>query len=513
MSGVGIHAATQDGACAAQASEALHVSTSDAVGAASRLILDESSDSDCFMEAVRKSERAESLAGVESLGRGSSDALGIEQPAGIQAGALQSLDVDSDSEIWLVQAARNAESASSHVPMPSRLATASPAGHATLQHEELPPTIPAMPAADYVDDPMGEVEHWFKVVVNMLPQVVQDIAFWQSMPMFTQYIMSKTFSEIVDDCMTSIRASRGLDISIEDASKLQRCLGSVTLLPLAVMATYLHRGCGLPDIFAFDLYQACLASCQHIELAMACYADRSSKFNCRARWWACPPGDPNAGKSPTCSLIGGWFRQLVTGSRHLFHPVDHVVGVGNNGKIQERMRKLTGTVLLVGPEAKPVLDPDFPSRGKVDVGRYIDWTRWLECANGGAFEWGTAAEERATSKSKARRHRSDTEACGGDHPASAAVEPFHARLRAAIDRLAADSSATSPEVLAELNSLQAESTRMPLLCASTGEADLQRLSFEKPMLIFANFNSSAWSQIGGCQSRRGTSSASVHGPL
>ena len=67
--------------------------------------------------------------------------------------------------------------------------------------------------------------------------------------------------------------------------------------------------------------------------------------------------------------------------------MDHFCGVGNNGKIQERLRALDGVLLLVGPEAKPILDPSFPTKETVDVGKYLDLTCWLECANGGKFEW------------------------------------------------------------------------------------------------------------------------------
>ena len=148
----------------------------------------------------------------------------------------------------------------------------------------------------------------------------------------------------------------------------------------------------------FDLFQACLASCQHKDLSVALYANQSTRFTCRARWWACPTGDPNAGKSPTCSAISNLFSALVSQHRPLFHPVDHFVGVGNNGKIQERLRRLEGALLLWGPEAKPILDPNFPNRETVDIGKYLDLTRWLECANGGKFEWGTGAEEKQVLK-------------------------------------------------------------------------------------------------------------------
>ena len=90
--------------------------------------------------------------------------------------------------------------------------------------------------------------------------------------------------------------------------------------------------------------------------------------------------------------------------RNLFYPVDHFCRVGNNGKIQERLRSLEGVLILWGPEAKPILDPNFPVKESVDVGKYLDFTRWLECANGGKFEWGTGAEEKQARGSKDKQH-------------------------------------------------------------------------------------------------------------
>ena len=190
--------------------------------------------------------------------------------------------------------------------------------------------VRGMSLPDFVDDPAGEIDFWFRIVANAPKQVVQDITFWQRLPLYSQYIREKSVSEVMEDCVSHIKSCRGLNITVEEASRLDHDLGRVTILPLAVMAAFLHHGCGLPDVFAFDLFQACLASCQNTEVAVACYADKSTKFCCRARWWACPPGDPNAGKSPTCTVVGGWFRELVATCRHLFHELDNFIGVGNN---------------------------------------------------------------------------------------------------------------------------------------------------------------------------------------
>ena len=124
---------------------------------------------------------------------------------------------------------------------------------------------------------------------------------WQRMPMYSQYIREQTLQEVYAHSLQSIQSQRGLDIPIEQASRLPLVLGYTTILPLAVACQFLHFGCGLPAIFAFNLFQACLASCQRKELAVTLWADWSQKHNAKARWWACPTGDPNAGKSPICS--------------------------------------------------------------------------------------------------------------------------------------------------------------------------------------------------------------------
>ena len=199
------------------------------------------------------------------------------------------------------------------------------------------------------------------------------------------------------DNLERIRSQR---ILVEQAAQLPSVLPRTTSLRLAVACEYLHRGCGFPRIFAFDLFQACLASCQNKDLSVGLYARESENFTSKARWWACPVGDPNAGKSPTCSFLSNAFQKLVHEHRELFWAIDHFCGVGNNGKIQERLRSLEGVLLLWGPEAKPILDPAFPVKESVDVGKYLDFTRWLECANGGKFEWGTGSEEKQSKSSK-----------------------------------------------------------------------------------------------------------------
>ena len=81
----------------------------------------------------------------------------------------------------------------------------------------------------------------------------------------------------------------------------------------------------------------------------------------------------------------------------------HTCGAGNLGKFHEKLRETRSVGLPWGPESKPVLDPQFPAKGSTDTGKYIDFTRFLECANGGAFEWGTAAEEKEARRTRERK--------------------------------------------------------------------------------------------------------------
>ena len=246
---------------------------------------------------------------------------------------------------------------------------------------------------------LREVSHWFAILANADSDAANEI--FDRMPLYTEYIRSRSLDAILSESTQCLQTYRGLNVSIEQAAKMPRCLGQTTILPQAVACEYLHHGCGFPAVFAFDLFQACLASCQHKALEIALYAAKSTSFTCKARWWACPTGDPNAGKSPTCSFFMKAFATMIV-SQHFFTD-PHWIGVGNNNRIQNRLRALQGTLLLQGPESKPILDPNFPTKktvDTVDTGKYLDLTRRLESANGGKFEWGTGAEEMERQKRK-----------------------------------------------------------------------------------------------------------------
>ena len=255
-------------------------------------------------------------------------------------------------------------------------------------------SISVMPPPCYLEDPDAEVHSWFRVLANSGGRAATDANVWRQMPMYTQYIREHSLQEIASHCLASVRSQRGMEVSIEQAARLPRVFGYTTLLPLAAACEFVHSGCGLPSVYVFDMFQACLASCQHKHLDIALYADQSKHFTCKARWWACPTGDPNAGKSPACSFVLGAFEDFAAQYTSLLYNDQHWIGVGNNNRIQNRLRSLEGTLLLCGPESKPILDPSFPVRKTVDIGKYLDLTRWLEAANGGRFEWGTGQDEK-----------------------------------------------------------------------------------------------------------------------
>ena len=265
------------------------------------------------------------------------------------------------------------------------------------------PSVLRMPPPCFLDDPAGEVDYWFRALANSNGAAALDEMVWRRMPLYSQYIDGHTLEEVRQGCVGSIRKQRGLDLTIQQAAKLPSVLGYTSMLPLAVACEYLHTGCGFPAIFAFDLFQACLASCQNKHLEVSLYANRSKSFTSKARWWACPTGDPNAGKSPTCSLIMTAFRNLAQSVPQMLFSEEHWIGVGNNNRIQNRWRLLDGCLLLYGPESKPILDPHFPTKKTVDTGKFLDLTRWLECANGGRFEWGTGQDEKDRASRKSRQ--------------------------------------------------------------------------------------------------------------
>ena len=153
------------------------------------------------------------------------------------------------------------------------------AAHGDLN--DMPPgdMFDRMPPPCFLDDPAAEVQTWVNLLANSNGLAARDPEVWARMPCYTQYIQKHSLEEIVAESLACIQKYRGLDLSAEQAAKLPCPLSQTAILPLAVACEYLHHGCGLPAIFSFDLFQACLASCQHKSLEVAIYAAKSTSFS------------------------------------------------------------------------------------------------------------------------------------------------------------------------------------------------------------------------------------------
>ena len=222
--------------------------------------------------------------------------------------------------------------------------------------------------------------------------------------------------EIVEMSMSRIEELRTSPLTCEEAAELPRNFGVVTFLPLTVLAEYMHVGQGKPASFMFDCFNAVTASLLHLELRMAPYVSTDPTFLVGPRWWATPTGDPNAGKSPVMDFCVSVLDECREAHAAIFPQEDHTYCAGNIGKFQGKLRDTLGVCLLWGPELKPMLDPAFPVKGETDDGKFMNPTRLLESANGGAYEWGAASDLKAlrAAKNKLRALRAtgqDTSSC------------------------------------------------------------------------------------------------------
>lgn len=95
------------------------------------------------------------------------------------------------------------------------------------------------------------ISFWFRI------SAARDPCVWARMPLYSEYIARHSLNEIVgrSRSLQSTQGPCGLDLSFEDAAKLPTALACATLLPVAVACEYLRNGCGLPAVFAFDLFK------------------------------------------------------------------------------------------------------------------------------------------------------------------------------------------------------------------------------------------------------------------
>lgn len=228
-------------------------------------------------------------------------------PASRTSRALDSHSVDVPNLLGDSQLVPACATQQSIVPTPSLLHEDTTA---SLDIHGFGAGLRQMPTACYLDDPQGEVDYYFAMLANTRGDCALHQDFWESIPEYSQYISGHTFEQILEHSLDNLERIRSQRI-VEQAAQLPAVLPRTTSLRLAVACEYLHRGCGFPRIFAFDLFQACLASCQNKDLSVKLYARESENFTSKARWWACPVGDPNAGKSPTRSFLSNAFQKLA----------------------------------------------------------------------------------------------------------------------------------------------------------------------------------------------------------
>jgi len=104
-----------------------------------------------------------------------------------------------------------------------------------------------MKAETFRDNPMAQMAGSF----------VCGFVQWESM--YLQYIIGHSCEEVVSHSIAALQGPRNQRLSVEEVAKLPHVF---------------------TQIFVFDLFQACFASCQHKNLScIAMYADRSKTFS------------------------------------------------------------------------------------------------------------------------------------------------------------------------------------------------------------------------------------------
>ena len=82
--------------------------------------------------------------------------------------------------------------------------------------------------------------------------------------------------------------------------------------------------------------------------------------------WVAPSGEPNAGKSSTYQFVKYAFVAFIKAHEHMFPFLSPIYGAGKTSGFNEVMRNTNGNGLLIGPEAKAILDPKYPPTQSID---------------------------------------------------------------------------------------------------------------------------------------------------
>jgi hypothetical protein len=261
---------------------------------------------------------------------------------------------------------------------------ANPEHPCPAQQQSLPSsgcTVPAhlgdpskQPVQRFIDNPQEEVEYWVSRILDVSASVDAS-ATWADIPLYSQYIIHTPLAKIVADFGRNLRNQKHLRLTCEQAADLPVQLACSSVLPWAVAAQYGATACGLPTAFVSDLFYTCLSGTLSKHVYVSPWAKSAPDFRIRGKFWACPTGDPNAGKSPVFNFVLDEYVATMRAlkDRFPFSRSDfHIYSGGNHGGFNECMRATGGTCLYVGPEFKPMADPKFPSTGATDSRRFVD---------------------------------------------------------------------------------------------------------------------------------------------
>ena len=94
----------------------------------------------------------------------------------------------------------------------------------------------------------------FLILANSDGVAARDPCVWTRMPLCSEYIARHSLNEIVGHSLQSIQCLRGLDCQLKMQLNCPQYLGTQPYFPVAVASEYLHKGCGLPAVFAFDSF-------------------------------------------------------------------------------------------------------------------------------------------------------------------------------------------------------------------------------------------------------------------
>lgn len=74
----------------------------------------------------------------------------------------------------------------------------------------------------------------------------------------------------------------------------------------------------MPGTFVTDMFSACLSGTMNKHVCVAPYYTSDPSFEIRGKFWACPTGDPNAGKSPVYQFVLQAFVAMMNDHRKRF---------------------------------------------------------------------------------------------------------------------------------------------------------------------------------------------------